>query len=95
MPDFTWMKFMIDALAIIGGVYSIYKMFKTRAEKKKDIGRINELVEEDQLPPGMQNKKIKPDEYLLWSINQLTRVLDRSMRSLQETLSQQKPPYVS
>ena len=90
MQEPTWLKVVIDILAIIGGCYSIYKIYKAKIEERIDIKRINKLVEEDLLPPSMKEKNIKPDEYVLFGINQLTLVLDKSIKNLRQALERQK-----
>lgn len=90
MTEPDWMKVVIDVLAILGGTYTIYRMYRARVEQKADFRRTNELVKEGLLPPSMKNKRITSNEYLLYGLNQLTKVIDESMKHLQNVLEQRR-----
>ncbi len=92
MQESLWfLKLLVSLFAIFGGCYGVYSIYKDRKEKKIDVARINKLVQEDMLPLSMKDKKIRPDEYLLVCLNELTKVLERSMNNLRSTIEKSTP----
>ena len=47
---------IIHILAIIGGIYSLYRIVKGLWKERADLKRINALVEGDMLPISMKDK---------------------------------------
>ncbi|MFQ5919098.1 MAG: hypothetical protein ACE5I4_03500 [Thermoplasmata archaeon] len=81
---------LVAVLAFIGGGFAIEEFIRKLRGRKLEIARINKLVGEDKLPPVMKDREIRPNEYLLVSLNLLTKMLDNRMELLESAVHAQR-----